>query len=261
MFGIRKKIEKVLNRGEKVLSVYFPAGFPDSETSEYAIDLIAKSGADIIEIGIPFSDPLADGKTIQKASEISLRSGFRVSNAFGIAERAKSANTDVHFIFMTYYNILVRIGEEKFIKTAKNCGVDGLIIPDLPPEESETITEISKNNEMSTVFLVAPTSTKERIKLIDEKTTGFIYYVSVKGVTGARDKLPEDIAIKIQNLKNTVKNYVIVGFGISKKEQVKEICRISDGVILGSVIIDMFLSGLERKEISNFINNIKEACC
>lgn len=236
------------------LCAYFPAGFPDSESSLFLMEKILEV-ADMLEIGIPFSDPIADGPTIQRASEIALSHGFRLKHAFNIAQKLKDKFPDKKLIFMTYYNIVFRHGVEDFISSAKKSGIWGIIVPDIIPEEADELRDVSRKEDVKTIFLVAPTTPPERAKKICEVATGFIYYVSVKGVTGEREKLPDDIKRNLRTLKKiALEKDILVGFGISKKEHVDMLRRYADGVVVGSAIIK---KALEEKNIKKAGDTIK----
>ena len=236
------------------LCAYFPAGFPDAESSLFLMERILEV-ADMLEIGIPFSDPIADGPTIQKASEIALSHGFRQKHAFNIAQKLKDRFPDKKLIFMTYYNIVFSSGVENFISRAKKSGIWGIVVPDIIPEEARELRDACQKEDMKTIFLVAPTTPPKRAKKICESATGFIYYVSVKGVTGEREKLPDDIKRNLRTLKQIASGRdILVGFGISKKEHVDMLREYADGVVVGSAIIK---KTLEEKNIKKAGEKIK----
>jgi tryptophan synthase alpha chain len=237
------------------LCAYFTAGFPDLESSLFIMKNILEV-ADILEIGIPFSDPIADGPTIQKASEMALKHGFKVNQAFQIAKELKEKFPEKELVFMTYYNIVFRKGIQNFISEAKKAGIWGIVIPDLIPEEANEVMESAKKEDVKTIFLVAPTTKPQRAKKICEMTNGFIYYVSVKGVTGEREKLPDDIKDNLKVLKKFAggKN-VFVGFGISRKEHVDMLKGYADGIIVGSAIIKKVI---EENDLKKAVKSIKD---
>ena len=190
----------------------------------------------MIEFGIPFSDPLADGPTIQAASKRALSKGVHVKSILNLTKSLRD-KVSIPFVFMTYYNLVYQYGLKKFIDDSKKAGVDGIIIPDLPTEESSELIRDSRKRKFSLIFLAAPTSTNERLKEIAHKSTGFIYYVSLTGVTGARKKLAKDIFVNVKKIKHFTKKPVCVGFGVSNPTQAKRIASIADGIIVGSAVI------------------------
>jgi tryptophan synthase alpha chain len=236
------------------ICAYFTCGFPDIESSFLIMKEILEF-ADMLEIGIPFSDPIADGPTIQFSSAKALERGFKVSQAFEIAQKLKTLFPQKEILFMTYYNIVMRKGEEEFIKRAKDTGAYGIVIPDLIPEEGERIFELMEKYGLKTINFVAPTTKDERIKKIAKKTTGFIYYISVTGTTGEREKLPDDIVENIKKVKRISQKDMFVGFGISKREHVISLQNYVDGVIIGSAIIRKVI---ESKSIDEAIKKIRE---
>ncbi|GBD02934.1 Tryptophan synthase alpha chain [bacterium HR19] len=242
------------------ICAYFTCGFPDLESSFKIMREILKV-ADMLEIGIPFSDPIADGETIQFASAKALEMGFKVSQAFQVAEKLKSEFPQKKILFMTYYNIIVRKGLEEFIRKSKDVGIWGIIVPDIIPEESFDFCEIMKKNELKTVFFVSPLTPEKRIKKISSMTTGFIYYISTTGVTGEREKLPEGIKSKLKDVKNKAQKEIFVGFGISKREHVKELEEVADGVIVGSALIRKVIESRSfeeaEKKITSFLKELK----
>jgi len=217
--------------------------------------------ADMLEIGIPFSDPIADGPTIQFASAKALEMGFKVSQAFEVAERLKSQFPQKKILFMTYYNIILRKGIESFIRKSRDAGIWGIIVPDLTPEESSDFCEIMRKNELKTVFFVSPLTPEKRIKKISSMTSGFIYYISTTGVTGEREKLPEEIKNKLKDVKKIAQKEIFVGFGISKREHIKELEGFADGVIVGSALIRKVIetksSEEAEKKITLFLEELK----
>ncbi|NPA52141.1 MAG: tryptophan synthase subunit alpha [Aquificae bacterium] len=225
---------------KKPLICYFMAGYPNVHDSLDVARLMIRSGTDILEVGIPFSDPVADGTTIQVAHEVALKNGVTPINVFWITKQLKERFPYIPIIAMTYYNPIFVIGEEKFCKTAKESGIDGFIIPDLPPEEAENFKNIANSYGLDVIFLLAPTSNQERIQLVSEMSDSFIYYVSLTGITGARDTLPwEELKTKINQIKSFTDKPVAVGFGVSKKEHSYNLAKIADGVIVGSAIVKL----------------------
>lgn len=251
MNRIDKKFKQLKKEGKKAFIAYITAGDPDLAATKNIVLALERSGVDIVELGIPFSDPLADGPTIQAASQRALKKGANLKKIFA-AVRSLRAKTDMPIVFMTYYNPVLKYGLEKFCKSCKSCGVDGVIVPDLPFEEAAELKKFSKKTGVAAIFLVAPTSTPERIKKISESSRGFIYYVSLTGVTGARAKLPAEVVSKIKSIKSLTDKPVAVGFGISNATQASRIASVADGVIVGSAIVRIMG---ERKNIISRVSD------
>lgn len=238
---------------KKAFIVYITAGDPNLRATERFIVELEKNGVDLIEIGIPFSDPLADGPTIQQASQRALAKGVNIKSILRMVRSARKI-AKLPLVFMTYYNLVSHYGLGKFVKDSKAAGVDGIIIPDLPPEEGAELINASKKKNFATIFLAAPTSTRDHLKNIASKSKGFIYYVSLTGVTGARKKLPQDIIKNVKNLKRITKKPVCVGFGISEPAQAKRISKLADGVIVGSAVIKIIEKNIGKKNLHKKVN-------
>ncbi len=241
----------------KTLIPYVTVGYPNIEATLKVVPLLAENGADIVELGIPFSDPLADGVTIQKSSFKALQQGISPRSCLDIAKQLR-AKVDIPLVFMTYYNPVFHYGLEKFCSTCVASGVDGLIIPDLPPQEGAELEDVTRKQDLDLIYLLAPTSPEERIKLVGQRSRGFIYLVSVTGVTGARDKLPADLEVFVSRVKELVSQPLCVGFGISTPQQAKRVSRLADGVIVGSRIIQLMESG-DLQPVGEFIKGLREA--
>lgn len=236
MNRIDQKFIQLRKEKRKAFIPFLTAGDPNLKATIDLVLAFEKSGADIVEIGVPFSDPLADGPTIQASSFRSLQKGTTLPKVFNLVKQIRQ-KSQIPIAFMMSYNPIFHYGEEKFVKEAVHCGVDGVIVPDLPPEEAGNLIKISRKQNFATVFFISPTTTKERMKLVAKASTGFIYYVSVAGVTGARTQMSQSYAKQIKLAKQITHKPICVGFGISKPEQVKEISKISDGIIVGSAIV------------------------
>ncbi len=247
MNRIEKKFKELKRAGKKAFIVYICAGDPDINTTYDLVMALDKAGADIIELGMPFSDPLADGPTIQEASQRALKKGANITKIFALIKRIRK-QTQIPLVLMGYFNPVLRYGVNKFIKDAKTAGADGSIIPDLPTDEAGEFIKTAKPLNFDTIFLISPTSKDARIKHIAQKSTGFVYYVSLTGVTGARTELPSSIKEDVRRIKRCTKKPVCVGFGISKPQQVKDICKFADGVIVGSVIVKQIEANLGNKK-------------
>jgi tryptophan synthase alpha chain len=247
MNRIDRKFLDLRAEGKKAFIAYICAGDPDISTTEKLVLELDKAGVDIVELGIPFSDPLADGPTIQKASQRALKKGVNIPKIFGLVKRLRK-RTGIPIVLMGYYNPIYSYGVPSFIKHAKESGVDGVIVPDLIPEEADEFIFIARKYGLSTIFLAAPTSSFKRIKIIASKSTGFVYYVSLTGVTGARQAMQEGIREHVQRIKRTCKKPVCVGFGISTPLQAKTLSRYSNGVIVGSAIIKVLEKNLGNRQ-------------
>jgi len=235
---ITRAFARARAEGRPALMPYWSLGYPDIETSLRVIQAIARAGADLIELGIPFSDPLADGPVIQRANQIALDAGITVSRCMALAAQARASGITTPFLVMGYSNPLIAHGEERYVSDWRRAGADGLIVPDLPPEEDAPVKQACDAHEMALVQFTAPTSTAERIRLAVGHATGFVYIVSVAGVTGARDRLPaglRDYALRVKAQAGD--KPVVVGFGISKPEHVREVGQYADGVIVASALI------------------------
>ncbi len=260
MTRINKVFRQLKQKGEKALIPFITAGDPDLETSRLLGLEIAARGADLLELGIPFSDPLADGPTIQAASTRALKNNVHFGDVLGLAGELRR-ETDIPLILMGYYNPILQYGLEKATRDAAQQGVDGFIIPDLPPEEAQSWRATAKAAGIDTIFLAAPTSGPERLKTLGRLTRGFLYYVSVTGITGARTDLPRELIQELDNVRAAVKCPIAVGFGISTPEQVQSLAPHVDGVVVGSAIVQQVaqFSGPETiKQIGDFIAKLKE---
>ena len=236
MNRIDKTFKDLKKLHKKAFIAYITAGDPSLEMTGKIVLALEKSGVDIIELGIPFSDPVADGPTIQAASQRALAKKASLKKIFAMAQ-ALRRKTAMPIVFMTYYNPIFRFGLAKFFNTCRKAGVDGVIIPDLSIEEANESIALGKKNGVAVIFLIAPTSPMARIKAIASRSKGFIYYVSLTGVTGTRKKLPPEILSKVKSIKSVTDKPVAVGFGISDAKQARSIAAFADGVIVGSAIV------------------------
>jgi tryptophan synthase alpha chain len=241
-------------KNKPIFMPYFPLGYPDLDTSIDVIEALAKNGADLIEVGLSFSDPLADGPVIQKATQVALEKGITIKKSMqGVAELRKRGVT-IPLVLMGYYNPMLAYGLENFVRDSLNAGVDGFIVPDLPPEESEEFllalngASSSPTAPLSAIPLIqmlAPTSSNERMESIARNAKGFIYLVSVTGVTGARTSISEGLSELIARVREHTSVPVCVGFGISTPEQAAQVGALADGVIVGSACVKM-IGGSEK---------------
>ncbi len=226
-------------RAQRRLAViaYLTVGYPRLDVTPSLVEAAAESGADAVELGIPFSDPLADGRTIQAASQQALKAGMTVARALEAA-RAARASTDVPLLFMTYLNPILAFGLERFCRAASDAGIDGLIVPDLPPTESADLCRVADAAQVDLVFFVAPTSSESGIEAACRAATGFVYCIAVTGVTGARAHLDEGVLPLIATVRRHTTLPVVVGFGISKPEHLAALDGKADGVIVASALLD-----------------------
>ncbi|OGW18783.1 MAG: tryptophan synthase subunit alpha, partial [Nitrospinae bacterium RIFCSPLOWO2_12_FULL_47_7] len=238
MSRIQERFKLLRSKNEKALSAFITAGDPDLAATKELFSILEKNGADIIELGVPFSDPIADGPVIQKSALRALKSGATLKKIIHlVAEIRKSSQLPI--VLMTSFNPVYVYGQEKFVDDAVRAGVDGLIVTDLPPEEAVSLENHAHQNGLDMIHLLAPTSTEDRIRTVGQRTRGFIYYISLTGITGTRDSLSDGLQQKVEAIKQTTSLPVLIGFGISGPEQAGKAASISDGVIVGSAIVRM----------------------
>lgn len=259
MSNIKNYISKKNDSGKKVLSIFLTAGYPELNNFIDLVKTVVGSGADMLELGIPFSDPLADGPTIQRSSQKALDNGVKLSTVLNFCEQIKSF-TNIPIILMGYSNPILKYGYYSFLTDSVNAGVDGLIVPDIPLEEYESFfTQIE--TKLDIILLTTPTSSNERIKNIDEISRGFVYCVSVTGTTGVKDSFSEANLNSIQRTReHIVNNKMLIGFGISKAKDVKQVIPYCDGVIVGSAIINSINEGENFSSTEKLVTELSEAC-
>ncbi len=247
---------------------YITVGYPSIEATLRVVPLLAESGCDLIELGIPFSDPIADGITIQKASFRALQNGVTPKICLEVAKELNQ-QVKVPLIFMSYFNPIFNYGLDEFCDACARSGIDGLIIPDLPPEEGYDLELITQDHGIDLIYLLTPTSTEERIQLVAQKSRGFIYLVSVMGVTGAREKLPPGLAAFVTKVRSTTATLsaakgkqfhpLCLGFGISTPQQARQMGKIVNGVIVGSRIIQLMEEDKSLSLVQSFARQLREA--
>jgi len=252
------RLAAVFQKPEKALITYLTVGCPDLAASVETARILAAGGADVIELGIPFSDPLADGATIQHASYRALEQGVTTATCLAAAAQLR-AEIATPLVFMTYYNPVLRYGLPAFTADAASAGVDGIIVPDLPPEEGTELEARCRERGLDLVYLLAPNSTEARINQVAAHASGFIYLVSVTGVTGAREVLSADVGCMVARVRAATDKPVCVGFGISGPEQAREVARHADGVIVGSQIVKLSETAAGRGKLAAFTREIKAA--
>jgi len=262
MSRISQTFERLRSEGKKALIPFITAGYPDLHTTEKFILMLEKSGADLIELGVPFSDPMADGPTIQMASERSLAKRTNLKMIFELVKRVR-VKTTIPIILMGYYNPFFIYGLKRLAHQAKDAGVDGILTVDLPPEEAGEMKEHIDRTGLDLIFLLAPTSDEARINLIVKNASGFVYYVSLTGVTGIRSKLDKDIRKQVEKIKKNTDLPIGVGFGISNPMHVKMVAKWADAVVVGSAIIKIIENSRSKKKmmekVSQFVSSLKRA--
>lgn len=253
------------NRG--ILGIFVSAGDPDTNTSIKILDGLVESGVDMIELGMPFSDPMADGPAIQAASLRAIKSGMTLRGSLEIASQFRKKHGDTPLILMGYYNPIYRYGVELFLKDAQAAGADGLIIVDLPPEEDVELCNPSQNSELDFIRLITPTTLGDRLPFVLEKASGFIYYVSIAGITGTKSAQMESISSAVNRIKQVSDLPVVTGFGIRTAEQAAHIASLGDGAIVGSAVVEIIaesdtqnLSAEDTaRKVSDFTKSLADA--
>jgi tryptophan synthase alpha chain len=240
------------------LMPYFTLGYPDPATSLDVVEAIAQAGADLIELGFPFSDPLADGPTIQHSTQVALEQGVNAAQCVEMVAELRARGVTQPFMLMGYTNPILAFGAERFVAESTAAGIDGFIVPDLPPEEGAEIEAACQAHGRALVYLLAPTSPPERIELLAGHTTGFLYLVSLAGVTGARDALPPHLADFVQRVRAVARTPLAMGFGISTPEQARAVGQLVDGVIVGSALIKAAGQSTDpTKAAADFVHDLR----
>jgi len=239
------RIKNAFTKDHPAFMPYAVLGYPTRETSLEVVQTLVEAGADLLELGIPFSDPLADGPTIQAATQKSLENGTTVKDCVAMVRELRGQGIDTPALLLGYVNPMLAYGLEQFVTDAAEAGVDGLIVPDLPPEEAEELEALCNAQGLALVYLLAPTSTPDRIKLAAEKSRGFIYLVSLTGVTGDRNELPPGLADFVARVRKQTDTPLAVGFGIGNGDQARTVAQLADGVIVGSALVKRGAESLE----------------
>jgi tryptophan synthase alpha chain len=227
------------------LMPFLPAGYPDLETTTACILALQDAGASLIEIGFPFSDPIADGPTIQEAFTFSLERGVRVAQIIETIRSIRDRLT-IPLVAMLSYSIVYRYGLERFVRDLRDAGFSGLLLPDLPPPEAQTLCQTIRAGGLDTILMIAPTTPSERRREIAGLCSGFVYYLSVSGITGERDQLPPDLAANVRDLKSSTDVPVCIGFGIHRREQVQQLRGLADGAIVGTAFVRRMKQNMEH---------------
>ncbi|MFC1501719.1 tryptophan synthase subunit alpha [Elusimicrobiota bacterium] len=262
MNKLKIKINQLKQENKKAFVAYLTAGFPTLNATAEMVKVLADNGADIIELGVPFSDPMADGPSIQYSSEYAIKKGANLNKIFDLVKKIRQ-KTDIPIVLMSYFNPIYHMGIKNVVRKAKDVGVDGFIIPDLIPEEGKDFEKNCKDNNLSVIFMAAPNTPKERLKYIDSKSDGFVYVVSLTGVTGKRKSLPSHLKEFLNQTKRYIKkNKRFIGFGISSEKHVNFIKKYVDGVIVGSVLVEIIRNGktsAKNKQIARFARLIRKS--
>jgi len=246
--------------GRAALMPYFTLGYPDPATSLDVVEAIAQAGADLIELGVPFSDPLADGPTIQRSTQAALEQGMNIARCLEMAAQLRARGVTQPLMLMGYVNPILAFGAERFVVEAAAAGADGFIVPDLPPEEAAEMEAACREHGRALVYLLAPTSPPERVAQLAARTSGFLYLVSLAGVTGARAALPPDLEIFVKRVREVAHTPLAVGFGISTPEQARAVGCVADGVIDGSALISAAGQAADPpRAASAFVRGLREA--
>lgn len=252
MNRIDKKFKELTKFNKKAFIVFITAGYPNLGITKKLILEFDKIGVDVIELGVPFSDPMADGPIIQESSQFALKKNTQLKDILNLVKQVRH-DTDIPMCLMSYYNPIFCFGEDKFVRVAKKYGVDGVIVPDLPPDEGRSFIKIANRYNLDVICFISPTTSRERAKYISNIAKGFIYYVSLTGVTGPRKALPKGFTERLLAIRRLTKKPVCVGFGVSIPQQVKEIYKFADGVIVGSAIVKKIKDNLYKK---NLVKNV-----
>ena len=257
------RFKKIFERQSKKLVTFTTGGDPDLETSKKILEIIADNNIDIVEIGMPFSDPMADGPTIQLSSSRAINNGITLDDIFNIANYLRNKKPDIPIILMGYYNVIHSYGINNFVNKCTKNQIDGLIIVDLQPEEDTELNELLKKNNIDLIRLITPTTNEDRLKTILNNASGFLYYVTITGITGQHSANIEELKNSIKIIKNHTNLPVIAGFGIKDANDVKEICQIADGAVVGSSIVKIIEENYKNKSIMlnkifNFTKELKK---
>ena len=264
MNRIKETFDKLKKNNKKALGIFVTAGDPDFQSSLELISNFPDFGVDFIEIGMPFSDPMADGPTIQLSSQRALNSGMNLEKCLSLIQIFREKNNNTPLILMGYYNPIYKFGKEKFIKNCVDLGVDALIIVDLPPEEDNELYFEAEKNQLSMIRLVTPTTNEKRLKNILLNATGFIYYVSITGITGTQAPDIKNVESNIKKIKKVTDLPIVIGFGIRSPIQASIMASTCDGIVIGSAVVDLIRKSLDNngdttnKKLTSCLNFIKE---
>ena len=256
MTRIDRKFKELANQGKKAFVAYVMAGDPDFDTSLDLVLGLPSAGVDILELGLPFTDPMADGPTIQLAGQRALDGGMTLLKTLDMARRFRQTDQDTPIVLMGYYNPIYSHGVDAFLKDAKEAGVDGLIIVDLPPEEDSELCIPAQKAGLNFIRLATPTTDDKRLPKVLQNTSGFVYYVSITGITGAAEAEAGDVGPEVARIKAHTDLPVAVGFGIKTPEAAQSIASVADGAVVGSAIISELASGKSVNEVLDFVASL-----
>jgi tryptophan synthase alpha chain len=252
------RISALFGNNHAALMPYFPLGFPDAQTSLDVIAAMSEAGADAFEIGLSFSDPLADGPIIQRATQIALENGITTTKCLELIAALRSRGVRQPFLLMGYYNPIFAYGLERFVCDAAAAGADGFIVPDLPPEEADDLDRLCRERSLGMIYFLAPTSTDARLRLVADRARGFIYLVSLTGVTGTRNKLSDGLGAFVNRVRQATATPLAIGFGVSTPEQAGEVGRMADGVIIVSKLVQVVDRAEDKPQAAaQFIREMK----
>ena len=251
MSRIEATFQRLKEQGRTGLMAYLTVGFPDIASTLELAPAIVEGGADMVELGVPFSDPLADGATIQRASQVALKNGVTLSTCLDVCRALRPQVPLVPLVLMGYYNPILAYGLERFARDAAKAGADGVIVLDLPPEEAGPLYQACRSHEIDVIFLLAPTSTDRRIQEVGRIASGFIYCVSLTGVTGARSELPSELPAFIERVRRWAPVPLAVGFGVSNRGHVEAIGRQAEAVVVGSALVDVVEKGAPGQRVES----------
>lgn len=237
MISMKQTLLDARKNGRSAFIPFIMAGDPNMETCREIVMALQKSGADVLELGVPFSDPAADGVTVQRAAERSLAQGTTLNSVLELLTQLRRGGVTMPICLFSYLNPVYHMGYETFIKRALQSGANGALLVDLPPEEASDYWKLAKQHQFETVFLCSPTTSPERLKMIDDCSSGFVYFISREGVTGAQSSLSGSLEDTVQKLRATLHNPVAVGFGISQPEHVRQLAGKADGIVVGSYLV------------------------
>ncbi|MEL6508188.1 MAG: tryptophan synthase subunit alpha [Pseudomonadota bacterium] len=258
MTRIDAKFAELKAQGRKAFVAYVMAGDPNYETSLELVKGLPGAGVDIIELGLPFTDPMADGSTIQLAGQRALEGGMTLDKTLQIARELRKNDNTTPIVMMGYYNPIYSRGVETFLKQAKEAGIDGLIIVDLPPEEDVELCIPAQKEGLNFIRLATPTTDGKRLPTVLQNTSGFVYYVSITGITGAAEAQASDVAPEVARIKSQTDLPVIVGFGIKTPEAAESIAGVADGAVVGSAIVSELASGKPVSEVLEFVRTLAD---
>ena len=256
MTRIDRKFEELRAAGKKAFVSYVMAGDPDYETSLEVVKGLPAAGVDIIELGLPFTDPMADGPTIQLAGQRALEAGMTLARTLDLARAFRETDDTTPIVLMGYYNPIYSRGVDTFLDDAKAAGIDGLIVVDLPPEEDSELCIPAQKAGLNFIRLATPTTDDKRLPTVLQNTSGFVYYVSITGITGAANAVATDVGPEVSRIKSATDLPVIVGFEIKTPEDVQNIARVADGAVVGSAIVDRISRGESPADVLSFVGSL-----